>query len=182
MTTQRKFRVPYRSLLVTFVVALVAGIFWNPLRAKVLPQSSAHMNTSHVATVRVAGVIDGATLQIWVEPKTPGGKATRETLRLYGLNAPTVSHTPSLTASAARDSLAALCNPDSDIHFVSFGRDTTNALTGVVLLSDSRDVSQILIENGMVQTRFSAGDDSALRKKYEAAQQNARARRLGVWK
>jgi endonuclease YncB( thermonuclease family) len=179
MKTHPKFRVPYVSLFVTFVVALVLTAFWQPWRKnKVLPQSMQRTYSS-LQMLRVSSIVDGATLKVIVP--NDSRPTTVEVLRLYGIETPSPK-TPLPALAHGRDYLESLCTPGTDIRLELLGRDKAGTLVGVVVLPDGREANLEMLNAGAIKSRFVEDDDSALRTNYEQAQRNAKAGRRGIWK
>jgi endonuclease YncB( thermonuclease family) len=180
MKTHRKFRVPYVSLFVTFVIALVVTAFWQPWRKnRVLPQSMQRTYAS-LQAMRVSSVVDGATLKV-VAPSETLGAPNVQALRLYGLETPSTK-TPLPALAHGRDYLESLCTPGTDIRLELLGRDKTGALVGVVVLADGREANLEMLSAGAIKSRFAQDDDSALRTSYEHAQRAAKSGKRGIWK
>ena len=175
-TRHKKFRVPYLSLFVTFTLSLTAMAFWQPWRkSKVLPQSSPRTYAA-LQTLRVANIVDGTTMKVFVPAASAAERTTTDVVRLYGVE-PVTGKT-----AFGRDYLESLCTPGTDVRFESLGRDKNGALVGIVVLPDGREANFELLKAGALKARFAEDDGSGVRTDYERAQDSARARRVGVWK
>ena len=163
-------------MFVTFTLSLTALAFWQPWRkSKVLPQSSPRAYAT-LQTLRVANIVDGATLKVFVPAANAGERMKVDAVRLYGIELAAGKST------FGRDYLESLCTPGTDVRFESLGRDKSGALVGIVVLPDGREANFELLKAGALKARFAEDDGSDVRADYERAQESARARRVGVWK
>jgi micrococcal nuclease len=139
---------------------------------------------------RITEIVDGDTVHALIST-TADAAPVEEKVRLYGINAPELHPRPGQRkdefqvqpcAVEARDFLAALCPPGSEIKVELHERDKYGRVLAVLILADGRDVSHALIEAGLAKAYFFGSKKEPLRLQYEEAQEHAQKAASGIWR
>jgi len=181
------------------LVTLLAVLFSQPPGKQPPPQTSQPTPSPAPSTVpsvaggnlaRVSKIVDGDTIHLLIR-REGSAEAVKETVRLFGIDAPELHAKPGQAradfqvqpfAREARDLLAKLCPPGSDIVIVEKNRDRFGRLLGVLYLLDGRDLNKLLVESGFARA-FVLRDNKRdpLLKEYTQAETAAKEAQRGQW-
>jgi len=150
------------------------------------PTAEAPLPDSDIGVrIKVRRIVDGDTL----EAVRDDGRV--EKIRVFGVNTPELHPRPGVPhdtftaqkfAQEARDRTAQLCPEGGDARMVERGRDKYSRLLAHLYTRDGRDVSRILISEGLGRAYFvEESKKDALRPIYEAVQAEAKLAKKGVW-
>ena len=151
--------------------------------------SPSRIDAGASSRIQVRTVIDGDTVIMTAtsDAKTPDGRnLSGETVRLLGVDAPEIARPPDRMESDCwgEESRTEARNLMQGVTVtLEFGsndyRDGYGRLLAYIVLPDGSVANEVLIENGSARSyqRY----QHRYRSRYEALEQQARSRNLGVW-